>query len=308
MTDFETWLVDEMVRRLTLEVGTLHRAALGLVLDMLAEGGVQLSAAERIDFERTLLDPRYVRPIVAAGFSASSRRGHTLLARLVEAGANLSEVDAFPPLAFRIRGIHDRLQILPTPTVAEVMALGRAINLSSVERRAAEIAHTLPVPRHGGTFLRDAIADAIARREHPREAARLTSNALRKQGTPLYVDEFFRTRMALARCLAGFEHDVQSWPPDTLIFRQTARGACRECHRLSWQPDGFPRLYRVIDLSRGSARWPNHGPRRKWKPTIGPVHGNCTCPPWSVWDEAMRSLISANAPDRAARMQRMGLA
>ena len=152
----------------------------------------------------------------------------------------------------------------------------------------------------------EVLCDGIRQRTHPSALARTLYKRMKCEGVLRDWDRLARTELARALHHGAWraQREAGGWRPDTMVYRMPSVGACNVCLRLHITADGFPRLYPVAEVEGHDAFGLNRGARRGWHLRIGPIHPNCSCPPFARWNEILRSLFERSADERWRRIMR----
>lgn len=314
--DFEEWFLDALfdVARGTFQSS---REAIWAALDRLIQlrGANVPSDLDLDELGEALFDLSTASTARMVGLHVPRE----MVRRLESIGFTTQEALDFPAVAYRMGLIYRDLAAATSPVPAErLIADAKSIPLTQAEEAAVDYARRRagiwmrPIFDRSGTLwtaerelfpVRSRVGDALSARTSSREAARQLRNTYRALEIDRDAERVMRTEIAEASNRGAWAHAVKGWQPDTEVFRQPSRSACKGCLRLYLTPDGMPRLYTVREIEDATALGPNMGSWRTWHPVIGATHPQCVCGPLQEWRKPMTSVFARTAPGKAQQLR-----
>lgn len=211
--------------------------------------------------------------------------------RLSRLGWSEREVLDFPALAYRFGRLYSELQRAGEVTQwDDLVEHARSYPLSTLEQATVENIrrhagqHLRPIMDQAGNVwtaereiepLREVLERHVKDRTGAREAARELGRTARAEGNFRDMDRVARTELAETTHNAAWDERSKDWKPETRVFRQPTRNACKGCLRLLKSPDGMPRIYLAPEVEAQDALGYNTGSWRNWHLRRGTIHPNC---------------------------------
>ncbi len=318
LDEWETWFMRRL-HEVTREEFVGTRAAIWEVLDGVLQESKATVPSERDYWQlhEDLFDLTHASTARMVGLDVPS----PVKRRLRRMGWSEREALDFPGLAFRVGRMYDQLKEMGEQVPWEnLVTAAKSYPLSTLEeatiegiRRQAGV-NLRPIMDQAGRVwtgereiepLREVLERHTRDRSGARAAARELGNAARAEGNFRDMDRVARTELAEISGNAAWGERGKDWTPETKLFRQPNRNACKACLRLFKEPGGMPRLYTKAEVEAGDALGFNRGPWREYHVRIGTIHPSCVCAPWSRWLESLRPMFEADAAEWAGKMKRL---